>query len=333
MTQSRPGGRPGPTGKSTPPTSRRSARQQRLAQREANRALARASTSGTSGTGFGTLMVWTAIAVVIGVVVIGGAFLLTKQSGTVSPSSSPITPFVVTPSGLPSDGRTLGSADAPITIDAWEDFRCTACFDFTTTVEPELVTNYIKTGKAKFVFHDLLTIDSHSTPPSTESRDAANAALCANDQGQFWPYHDWLFTNQSPREAAGAFTLDRLIALGQAAGLNMATFEPCVKNGTHLAEVAAEQTAAPADATSTPSIYVNGKLVVAAAGANAVPTYDDVVAAINAALNPASPSPSASAAPSTSAAAATPTAAPTATSASTATAAPTATAEPTASPS
>jgi protein-disulfide isomerase len=119
--------------------------------------------------------------------------------------------------------------------------------------------------------------------------------LCANDQGQFWPYHDWLFTNQSPREAAGAFTLNRLVSLGKSAGLNMTTFEPCVRNGTHLAEVAAEQTAAPADASSTPTIYVNNNIVVAAAGATAVPTYDDIVAAINAALNPASPSPSTSA--------------------------------------
>ena len=295
MTQSGPNGRPNPAGKSAPPTSRRSARQQRLASREANRALARAGTSGSSGNGFGTLMVWTAIAVVIGAVVIGGAYLLTSKPGTVSPSESPIPPFVVTPSGLPSNGRTLGSADAKVTIDAWEDFRCTACFDFTTKIEPQLVDNYIKTGKATLVFHDLLTIDSHSTPPSTESRDAANAGLCANDQGQFWPYHDWLFTNQSPREAAGAFTLNRLVSLGKSAGLNMTTFEPCVRNGTHLAEVAAEQTAAPADASSTPTIYVNNNIVVAAAGATAVPTYDDIVAAINAALNPASPSPSTSA--------------------------------------
>ncbi len=343
MTQSRPNGRPNPTGKSAPPTSRRSARQQRLANREANRALARAGTSGSSGTGFGTLMVWTAIAVVIGAVVIGGAFLLTsRSSGTVSPSASMIPPFAATPSGLPSDGRTLGSADAKVTIDAWEDFRCTACFDFTTSVEPQLVTDYVKTGKAKLVYHDLLEIDAMSTPPSTESRDAANAALCANDQGQFWPFHDWLFANQSPREAAGAFTLDRLVMLGKDVGLNMTTFEPCVRNGTHLAEVAAEQTAAPASAQGTPSVYINGTLTADA-------SYATISAAIDAALNP-SASPSASAAASGSAtasasaaasssesasasAAATGTEAATATATSTATAAPSPSAAPTASPS
>ncbi len=327
MTQSRPNGRPTPAPKGAPPTSRRSARQQRLANREANRALARAGTSGTSGSGFGSLMMWTVVAIAIGAVVIGGAYLLTNQKANGSVGASPITPFVVTPSGVPSNGRTLGQADAKVTIDAWEDFRCTACFDFTTNDEPQLVTNYIKTGKAKLVFHDLLTIDSHSTPPSTESRDAANAALCANDQGDFWPFHDWLFTNQSPSESAGAFTISRLILLGQDAGLNMTTFEPCVKNGTHLAEVAAEQTSVPSDATGTPSIYINSTLATDY-------TYAVLSAAIDKALNPsASPSASGSAGASSSAGASnSATATATVSASATATAAATVTAAPTASP-
>ena len=292
MSQSRPTGRPGPAPKQAPPTSRRSARQQRLANREANRALARAGTSGSGGGGFGTLMLWTAIAVVIGAVVIGGAYLLTNKSSGGTTLGSPIAPHVLTPSNVPVNGRTLGSADAKITIDAWEDFRCTACFDFTMDVEPKLVDNYIKTGKAKLVYHDLLVIDSGSV---TESRDAANASLCANDQGKFWGFHDWLFTNQSPREAPGAFTLDRLVEIGKDAGLDVTAYEPCVRNGTHLAEVANEQSSSPTDAQGTPAIYVNGKLMTDA-------SYATVSAAIDAVLNPASPSPSASAAASASAA-------------------------------
>jgi protein-disulfide isomerase len=313
MTQSRPNGRPSAPGKNAPPTSRRSARQQRLANREANRALARASTSGSSGGGLGTLMLWTAIAVVIGVVVIGGAFLLTSKPGAAA-LGSPLPPHVTTPPGIPENGRTLGSADAKVTIDVWEDFRCTSCFDFTMDAEPQLVTNYIQTGKAKLVYHDFLVIDGKQ-PGVTESRDAANAGLCANDQGKFWTLHDWLFTNQSPRENPGAFTLDRLVEIGKDAGLDMSKFEPCVRTGNHLAEVASEQSAVPTDATGTPAVYINGKLVTDF-------SYAGISAAIDAVLNP-SPSPSASAAATPTAAAATPTAAASATAA--ATTAPTAT--------
>ena len=319
MTQSRPNSHPTPAGKSAPPTSRRSARQQRLANREANRRLARAATSGASGGGLRSIALWTVIALVVGAAVIVGAYLLTSKSGSGVALESPIAPRVVTPASIPSEGRTLGNADAKVTIDMWGDFRCTACFDFTMNVEPQVVTNFVETGKAKFVFHDLITIDANQ-PGVTESRDAANAALCAADQGKFWLYHDWLYANQSPDESPGAFTLNRLVEIGQDAGLNMSTFEPCVRNGTHLSEVAAEQAAAPSDNQGTPSIYINGKLVVAAAGANAVPTYEDIAAAINAVLNPASPSPSASPAASSSAA-------------PTSSAGPTATAAPTASPS
>jgi protein-disulfide isomerase len=253
-------------------------------------------------------MLWTAIALVIGAVVIGGAYLLTSKPSNGTALGSPIAPHVTTPANVPSSGLTLGSADAKVTIDVWEDYRCTACFAFTTEIEPTVVTDLVATGKAKIVYHDLIVIDGQpGHEDETESRDAANAARCANDQVKFWPVHDWLFANQSPRELAGSFTIDRLVAIGSAAGLDMSIYEPCVRNGTHNAEVLAEQGAAPADATSTPSIYVGGKIVVNSQNSQLIPTADDVAAAVNAVLNPASPSPSASAA-----ASASPTAAPTA---------------------
>ena len=34
----------------------------------------------------------------------------------------------------------------------------------------------------------------------------------------FWPYHDWLYTNQYS-EGSGAFTKDRLKIIGQLAGI------------------------------------------------------------------------------------------------------------------
>ena len=295
--------RPATTGKNVPPppTSRRSARQRRLASREANRALARAgSTGGTSGGGMRSLMLWTGVAIVVAIVVIGGALYFTQgTTSTSAPSLMP--PSVVTPTNIPTNGRTLGDANAKVTIDVYEDFRCTGCFAFRTEIEPTIETNYVANGKAKLVYHDFITIDQYHN--STESRDAANAALCAADQGKFWPMHDWLFANQSPRELNGFFTLDRLVGLGREVGLDMTTYEPCVRQGIHDAEVAAEQSAAPSSVQSTPSIFVNGTLVVNPDNAQAIPSADQIGAAIDKILNPASPAPSGSAAASTSASA------------------------------
>jgi protein-disulfide isomerase len=307
MTGIRPGGRQ--PSKGLPPTSRRSARQQRLANRQA-RALERAGTRGGSANRAMPLIVGTVIALAIGVVAIGFAYLRTSEPPS-APSGSPIAPYVVTPSDIPRDGTTLGKADAPVVMELWSDFRCTACFGFAMETEPKLIADYIRPGMMKLVYKDFLTIDPLQTRyygrPINESRDAAAAALCANDQGMFWPMHDWLYANQDPQEGLGAFTQDRLIEIGRLAGLDMSKYEPCVKNGTHRDQIESEQGALPTDATGSPAIYVNGKQVLgdsAPSGGYYIPTYDQIKAAIDAALNAsASGSPSASASPSPSASA------------------------------
>jgi len=288
MTSNSPSG-PRPTGGSVPPTSRRSARQQRLASREANRAIARAGTRGTGGSNRSFLM-YTFGALLVAAVVIAGAWYVTQQKSTTpSAFSDPIPPqpSIATPTNIPTDGRTLGDPNAPHTMDMWEDFQCTACQVFTLDVEPQVVTNFVATGKLKLVYHDFLTIDQAG---ETESLDAANAALCANDQGQFWTYHDWIFANQYS-ENSGAFTKDRLKAIGQAAGIkNLSTFDSCVDNGAHNAEVQGEQTQVQSSWSGTPTLIVDGGTPISFDG-----TYDTVASAIDAALGiSASPSPGAS---------------------------------------
>jgi protein-disulfide isomerase len=281
-----------------PPAARQSARQQSLANKETARALARSGTRGSSANGLGSLLIWTLVFAVVAIVIVVGAAFMTRPSGGV-PTGTPIPPSAITPTNIPSNGRTLGSPSAPVTIDIYGDFRCSACFVFATQgTEQSLVDNYIATGKASLVWHDFLTIDAHDG--ATASRDAANAAWCAADQGKFWVMHDWLYANnQSPTENPAAFTMSRLSDIGRAAGLDMSTYLPCLDQGTHDAAIAAEQASTPAQVTATPSILVNGKFV-AGANANSWPTYDLIKAAIDAAL--ASPAPSGSASESGSAA-------------------------------
>lgn len=296
MSSNRPNGRP-TSGSGVPPTSRRSARQQRIANREANKAVARASTRGGGG-GINSLLIYSAAAVVIAVVVIGAALLLTgggsKNAGSPDFTPNPPVGSGVTPSGIPENGRTLGDANAPHTIDLWEDFQCPNCRDFTVDIEPQLVANYVATGKAKMVFHDFIVIDGNVG--GTESLDAANAARCAEDQGEFWPYHDWLYTNQYS-EGSGAFSKDRLKLIGQLMGIpDLNKFDSCVDNGTHNSEVKSESASHPSAATGTPTILVDGQLQT---------TYD--YATVSAALDTAlgvTPSPSTSASATASASAA-----------------------------
>jgi protein-disulfide isomerase len=283
MPSNSPSGRPQ---QGSQATSRRSARQQRIAAREANRNLYRASTRG-GGSSVSPLVLVTIAAVVIGVVVLGAAFLLTSQKGGSTALGSPIAPqgSMVTPTGITANGRTLGNADAKVTIDIYEDFQCTNCWTFTHTIEPQVLANYVATGKAKLVWHDFLVIDANLG--GTESLDAANAALCANDQGKFWQYHDWLFANQYA-EGSGAFTKDRLKAIAAAMGsLDTAKFNSCVDAGTHNTEVSSSKP--PSGITGTPGIVVNGTALSSYG-------YDSIAAAVDGVLG-ITPSPTVSVTP------------------------------------
>ena len=231
----------------------------------------------------------TIAAVVIGLVIVVVA--LVNQPKAATPDTL-LTPGILTPATVASSERTLGDAAAPATVDLYGDFRCSACYYFTMSGgERQLVAGEVAAGKARLVWHDFLTIDR--ADGTTASRDAANAAWCAADQGKFWTMHDWLYANQSQTENASAFTKARLARIGQAAGLDMAAFQPCLDNGTHDAAITAEVPGQPADVTGTPTIIVNGTLV---GSQGTVPTYAEIKAAIDAVVG--SPAPSSSSAPS-----------------------------------
>ena len=160
---------------------------------------------------------------------------------------------------VPRSGRTWGNSSAPVTLDIWADFRCPFCETFARTVEPPLIDDYVWSGRLRIVYHDFIVIDKGG---EHESLDAANAARCAADQNKFGIFYAWLFANQSPTEKAGAFSVDRLLRIGRAAGLDMSSFEPCVREGIHASEVQAEsQAAMAAGYAGAPTLLVNGKQI------------------------------------------------------------------------
>ena len=49
-------------------------------------------------------------------------------------------PAITYPAAL-LDGRTIGNADAPVTLEVWEDYQCPVCARHSLTVEPVLVSS------------------------------------------------------------------------------------------------------------------------------------------------------------------------------------------------
>lgn len=94
-----------------------------------------------------------------------------------------------------------------------------------------------------------------------ESIRAAEAAACANEQGQFWPYHDTIFANQRG-ENQGAFSDDALQAFAAALGLDETAFNACLDSDRYRGAVQAETTAGQERGVrSTPTLFINGEKV------------------------------------------------------------------------
>lgn len=132
-----------------------------------------------------------------------------------------------------AQGVTVGDPDAPITIAEFADYQCPGCGGFALTVKPQLVANYVETGRAKFVFYDfpLTSIHPHAFL-------AARAGRCANDQGRFWEFHEIIFRNQSQWASKQQVTGDFADYAAQA-GADKGTFEACLKSDAHADVVSA----------------------------------------------------------------------------------------------
>jgi protein-disulfide isomerase len=277
-----------PSGGGPAPKAGKQGGSQRPAYKGGNKARSQSGARGP-GSGVSPIMFWTLAFVAVAVVIVASAVYLSQPQPQATNAAGLNIPIVVTPANLASSGRTLGDPSAPVTIDLYGDFRCTACQAFTVGgSEDRLVSTYVATNKAKLVWHDYLIIDQNHSG-QTASRDAANAAYCAADQGKFWTMHDWLFANQSSSEDPSAFSSSRLSAIGNAAGLDMTQFQPCLDQGTHDAEISAASATAAKTINSTPTVYVNGK-AVNQPGQGV--SYDMIKAAIDAALAAPAPSPS-----------------------------------------
>ena len=164
------------------------------------------------------------------------------------------TPAILSPTDA-VDGYSMGDPDAPVVVEVWEDFQCPFCQRFTYEVEPAIVEQYVATGDARLVFRNLAFLGE-------ESRWAAVAARLAADQNKFWSFHDYLFANLRG-ENVGSYHLDRLLQMGEAAGLDMDKFRGGLvldRARESFAELEAEARtdASSLGINSTPTVVVNG---------------------------------------------------------------------------
>lgn len=179
----------------------------------------------------------------------------TKQAAT-----APSQPNQAAPAKVEVDSGhlpILGSKNAKVTIVEFADFQCPFCERWFKDVETSLIKDYVNTGKVKFAFRHFAFLGDESTW-------AAQASECANEQGKFWEFHDYLFKNQGP-ERSGTFAKDKLKGFAQALSLDTAKFNSCLDSDKYAKNVTDDQAAGQkAGVNGTPTTFVNGQAVVGA---------------------------------------------------------------------
>lgn len=152
-----------------------------------------------------------------------------------------------------SSDFVLGDQNAPVIIIEYSDFQCPFCGKFFKETESMLREKYIKTGKVKFIYRSFAFLGQ-------ESLWAAAAARCAGEQGKFWQYHDYLYSNQSG-ENQGAFSKDNLKSFATALGLNPEKFNACLDSEKYTDLIQKETKAGGgAGVQGTPASFINGTL-------------------------------------------------------------------------
>lgn len=170
-------------------------------------------------------------------------------------------------------GVLLGSADAPVLVEVYEDFLCPACGRFEESAGAGL-REMTSDGRVRVVFRPMAFLDGAST--ARYSTRALNAAACAVDAGRFPQYHERLFANQ-PAEGGPGLSDAQLVALGAEAGITDKGFADCVDSlDFETWTQGATDAASKAGVVQTPTIRVNGEAL-------AVPTLAGLQAAVQAA--------------------------------------------------
>lgn len=148
-------------------------------------------------------------------------------------------------------------ADVP-QLHVYSDFQCPWCGVLEDAIGEDLA-QLVDSEDVHLTVTVMSFLDGRI--PGEHSVRAANAALCADDQGAFLPYYQQVFINRPAEQGAG-YSDQALLAFAEESGIggsDLDTFTSCLDDRTHEGYVEAMQERANRDGISgTPRLFVNG---------------------------------------------------------------------------
>ena len=160
---------------------------------------------------------------------------------------------VAKPVSLPD--MALGPKDATVTITEFASMTCPHCAAFNEQVFPKIKSEYIDTGKIRYIFREF-PLDIKAAAGSMLSRCIANG-----DAPKYFAVTDMLFRQQNDWVVKN--TTETLTRIGKQAGLTQQQVEACLKDQALLDKIAADQKYASdvLKVDSTPTFFINGEKI------------------------------------------------------------------------
>jgi protein-disulfide isomerase len=145
----------------------------------------------------------------------------------------------------------LGKADAPVTIVEYSSLSCPHCATFHKEVLPQLKSEYVETGKVRYIEREF--------PLNNSAFAGAVLARCL-EPGRFFAFNDYLFS----RMDEWAFKEDAVAPLRQyakQAGMTAAEFDKCIDDEALQKKILAVRDRGEKEGVrGTPTFFINGKI-------------------------------------------------------------------------
>lgn len=170
------------------------------------------------------------------------ALLQQRPQAQARAQPEPFRPTTMSLAGAP----VLGEQAAQVTLIEFTDYQCPFCRRHNLQTKPQLLRHYVHTGKLKYVMREFPLEAIHP-----QAFRAAEAALCAGDQGKYWDMSTRFF--KDPRNLRP----DDLVDHADGLGLDMAAFSDCFDKATYADQVRNDlKSGAAAGVRGTPSFLI-----------------------------------------------------------------------------
>src|SRR3989344_3858484 len=140
------------------------------------------------------------IAIVIAGAIIGGAVLVALRQPTNPGAATAQQPQAVDVSKVKiADEPFIGKEDAPVTMAYWYDYQCPFCQRNEQVAMPQIIKEYVDTGKVKIVFKDFQFLSEDSQRLGKVSR-----AVWDTTPNKFYQWHKAVYDNQGTENTGWA---------------------------------------------------------------------------------------------------------------------------------